>query len=564
MGKTAAVYYEADAYNTDGTRLLGRQAAGEGFLKGLVRYGQAESLFCFTRTEKEFSAFCNRIGPWSSAPRKVTWLPTHRPEGLSVAGTLYRPDPDIADLAWRRRFHDQRAYSICGVTHTIASKAMQRTMGELLLAPVQPWDAVICASQSVRHAYEKLFDHWGDYLSQRMGGAPFAPPQLPIIPLGVDCASFPQEAEALEGRRQIRQQLGIGEDDIVILFVGRLIFYAKAHPVPLYLALERAARATRKRIHFIQAGWFENEKERAAFLEAPKRFAPGVNTIFLDGRQPDVRKYIWSAGDIFVSLSDNIQETFGLTPIEAMASGLPVVVADWDGYQESIRDGEDGFKIPTCMPPSGSGLDLAEKYLADQLNYSMYIAHPSLATMVDVEACAKAFITLIEQPDLRQRMGENGCRRAREVYDWRKIISAYEQLWAELAEIRAQATEIAPRQAGRPPHPLCMDPFELFSHYTPRHLSGESLLETGDSLTPELLEAIRTDWMSGFGADMRLSKESMDTLLALLEPNTPQTADTLFRQMTERGAAIPSQAHFIRTLGYLLKFNLLRLTDTPV
>ncbi len=42
---------------------------------------------------------------------------------------------------------------------------------------------------------------------------------------------------------------------------------------------------------------------------------------------------IWQAADIFTSLSDNIQETFGLTPIEAMAAGLPSVVTDWDGYQ---------------------------------------------------------------------------------------------------------------------------------------------------------------------------------------------------------------------------------------
>ena len=34
-------------------------------------------------------------------------------------------------------------------------------------------------------------------------------------------------------------------------------------------------------------------------------------------------------------------------PVEAMASGLPVIVSDWDGYKETVRDGVDGFRIPT-------------------------------------------------------------------------------------------------------------------------------------------------------------------------------------------------------------------------
>ena len=46
-----------------------------------------------------------------------------------------------------------------------------------------------------------------------------------------------------------------------------------------------------------------------------------------------------------MSLSDNIQETFGLTPLEAMASGIPVIVSDWDGYRSTVRDNKDGFRI---------------------------------------------------------------------------------------------------------------------------------------------------------------------------------------------------------------------------
>ena len=280
MNTTAAIYFEEDAYGTGGKRLLGRQAAGEGFLRGFVRFGRVESLFCCARTRKVFDAFCQQVTPWTSKPRKITWLPAHDLPGLAKAGTLYRPDPNIGELAWQRRFHGQRDYSLCGVTHTIASKQMQQMIGELLLAPVQPWDAVICTSKSVRQAYEKIIEDWGGYLENRIGKRPVNPVQLPIIPLGIDCDSFPQDEKAEQLRVAFRSKLAIAPEDIVVLYMGRLIFYGKAHPVPMYQALERVAQHTGKRIHLIQAGWFENKQEEEAFLSAGKILSPGSTVFF--------------------------------------------------------------------------------------------------------------------------------------------------------------------------------------------------------------------------------------------------------------------------------------------
>ena len=558
MSTTAAVYFEEDAYGTAGKRLLGRQAAGEGFLRGLVRFGKAETLFCCARTRKIFDAFCRQVTPWTSAPRKIAWLPTHDLPGIARAGTLYRPDPNIGELAWQRRFHDQRGYSLCGVTHTIASKQMQQMIGDLLLSPVQPWDAVICTSQAVKQAYEKILDDWAEYLGQRIGKRPVNPVQLPVIPLGVDCASFPQGEQAGQLRSAFRKRMGIAPEDIVVFFMGRLIFYGKAHPVPMYLALERAARQTGKRIHLLQAGWFENKQEEEAFLKSPANFCPSVHCLFLDGRRSEVRYGIWPAADIFVSLSDNIQETFGLTPIEAMANGLPVVIADWNGYQESMQDGVEGFKIPVTMPAPGAGRDLAADYLANHLNYSAYIAHPCMATAVDIDTCVNAFVTLIEQPDVRRKMGEAGRQRARTVYDWRNIIPAYEQLWENLAELRQGMDEVAPSPARRALHPLCQDPFAMFSHYTPLHLHERTQLLLSPNCTPGLRQALASDWMTQYGSNMRLPVDDIEELLALLSPSEPVLVRALIDQLTQRKDTALSSAHFFRTLGYLLKFDLVR------
>lgn len=554
MSTTAAVFYKKDGYDTSSKRLLGRQAAGEGFLKGLVEFGTAESLYCYATSRTEFVEFCERIQPWMKQPRKVQWLPSSDPKSLALPGAIYNPDPNISKLVWQRRFADQRAYSVCGVTHTIASTGVMQSIGDLLIAPVQPWDALICTSMAVKTAVKRLLDTWADYLAQRTGGKLNIELKLPIIPLGVDCNAFLQDSAKRNARSSIRQKLGIAQDDIVVLFVGRLCFYAKAHPVPMYLALEQAALASNAKVHLIQAGWFEDQREELSFKDSAKVFCPSVNTIFVDGRKPEIRSGIWSVADIFISLVDNIQETFGLTPIEAMAAGLPVIVSDWDGYQESVRHEIDGFKIPTLMPPPSSGIDLAFDYLGESLNYSTYIAHTSMAASVDVDACAKALTKLMTDGELRQRMGENGRQRVRKTYDWKVAIAAYESLWQELAEIRATASMSAPLTPGTPPYPLCDDPFRLFAHYPTTTLTSNSVLGLGPMSALERLSELRTTWISNFGADRRTIVATIDAVLAAIEKDGPQSIEAILKRHADK-----NPTELLRTLTYLLKFNILQL-----
>ena len=96
-----------------------------------------------------------------------------------------------------------------------------------------------------------------------------------------------------------------------------------------------------------------------------------MKVITLDGRQASARQTAWAGADVFCSLSDNIQETFGIVPIEAMAAGLPVVVSDWDGYKDTVRHGVDGFRIPTCMPQAGLATDLALRHALEVDTYDM-------------------------------------------------------------------------------------------------------------------------------------------------------------------------------------------------
>jgi alpha-maltose-1-phosphate synthase len=559
MGTTAAILYKRDGYDTQRQRLLGRQAAGAGFLKGLVQYGTADSLFCYASTQPEFADFCQLIAEWySPQPRRVQWIPEHQPTAIAQAGTLYRPDSILAPLAWQRRFNNQRAYSLCGVTHTIASKAVMQGIGDLLLGPLQPWDALICTSEAVKHAVIQILDDWADYLGDRTGTKLIPQLQLPVIPLGVDCQTFPVGEVAAEMRQQLRQELCIAADEIVVLFVGRLVFYAKAHPVPMYQALEQAAQATETKLHLIQAGWFESPEEAQHFQAAAKTFCPSVNTIFLDGRKLEVRDRVWSAADIFISLADNIQETFGLTPIEAMAAGLPVIVSDWNGYHETVRDGQDGFRIPTTIPPIGTGLELAAQLCTDSVNYSTYVGQTAIATSVDITACAQALIALINSLDLRQQYGANGRQRAQRVYDWSVIIAGYESLWHNLATLRNTEQMMVPLRAGMPPYPLCDDPFRSFAHYATITLTSDTSLMLRPGLRSDDFSNLQANKMSHFGASKRLSEQAIQSLLQFVSKPEGQTVAAILAFFRNQSATA-----VMMTLGYLLKFQILQIKSLP-
>ena len=107
----------------------------------------------------------------------------------------------------------------------------------------------------------------------------------------------------------------------------------------------------------------------------------------VDGRRPEVRFSIWSVADLFLSLSDNVQETFGLTPVEAMAAGLPVVVSDWNGYRSNIRDGVDGFLVRTLGGPIATGQGMINRHLFAGLAYQACVMRVGATNSAGVQGC---------------------------------------------------------------------------------------------------------------------------------------------------------------------------------
>jgi glycosyltransferase involved in cell wall biosynthesis len=273
------------------------------------------------------------------------------------------------------------------------------------------------------------------YLGWRLKGASLpVRPQLPVIPLGVHVRDFDATSKQ---RVAARAGLKVAADEVVFLFLGRLSYHAKAHPFPMYEALEGAAKACGKKLTLLQCGWFANDTIEAAFKQGAARFAPSVRHVFLDGRMPENRKAAWAACDVFMTLADNIQETFGLTPLEAMAAGKPVIASDWDGYRETVTHGKTGFLIPSFMPQAPHGARYAAAHVSGAVDYDKYIGFASKHVSVDLRHLRQAILSLAESPELCRVMGEAGRKNDERQFDWAHVFRAYEDFWAELAAIRA-------------------------------------------------------------------------------------------------------------------------------
>jgi glycosyltransferase involved in cell wall biosynthesis len=547
---SAVIRAEPDGYDIGKDRLMGRQAAGYGFLRAAVAARGEQPVSGLTaspRSAESFKALVQSI----DASAAFRWIRPDQLAEVAAVGTLYVPAPSLGTEARARQRCGVASFSLCGVTHTTASLRAMDDMLSLLRDPVMPWDALVCTSNAVVATVRRVLDAEADYLRWRFGAAArLERPQLPVIPLGVHCDDF---AFGDAQRRQARHRLGLSDAEVVGLFLGRLVFHAKAHPYPMLQAFEAATARTGKRLVLIFCGWFPNTAIEQAFRTGARAFAPAVRTIFLDGRRPQDRTSAWHAADLFVSLSDNIQETFGLTPIEAMASGLPVVASDWDGYRETVRHGIDGMLIPTHAPAAGSGDALALAHETGMLSYDQYCWAAASSTAVDVAQASDAVAALAADPALRRRMGEAGRQRARASYDWSAVFRQYQALWLELQQRRraassdhqlAQRIALAPRASAS-----ALDPFDSFAHYPSAAIGLASQL----GLTPGASASTLARALDHpFFGTLPLSRAAVEAMFASL-----QTADRTLGELADSLGLHPAVA--TRGAGLLLKLGLVRL-----
>ncbi|MEQ8398996.1 glycosyltransferase family 4 protein [Thalassobaculum sp.] len=475
MASRLSVYWPGPGLGV-GDNVFGMSVANFGLLRAVARHGGFEQIDVLSNGEMTDDALVEGLLEGDHADTRLragSILDVSRP---AASGTLLRGTPDLGDLAWlRHQLVGDRSYSLVGLVHSLAPPAVRQNMGAASVAPIQPWDAMICTSPSVQQALGCMFDEWDEYLAERFGGRKPPRPQLPLVPLGVDQAAIQALADRPGVRAELRDELGLAADDILVLWVGRLSFFEKAFPQPMFRAVEEAGRAVGRRVHFALAGWFPTGADgRAQYEQAARAHAPSTPIHFIDGNDRQRLGALWAAADVFLSLVDNIQETFGITPIEAMSAGLPVVVSDWDGYRYTVRDGEQGFLIPTLLGPPGQlGRSMIARHTLRIDSYQAYAGSVAQHTAVHVGRAAGALAALIRSPELRRRMGEAGRARVKEAFDWPVIAGQVNELIDDLSAIRARAGDPSGR---RRINPLKGDPFQDFVGFATEQMSEETRL----------------------------------------------------------------------------------------
>lgn len=544
----AAIYFHTDGYDTSGKRLLGRHSAGESFLRGFLRHADVDQFRLWNvagRPTADLDALIARIEP---PKRPVQWIAQRHRNALVDPGVVYIPSPELPAEAWLRHMAPAR-YALCGVTHTTATERVMRIIGDLLVAPVSGYDTLICTSTAVRAAVDGQLSMMREYLGEEYGPRRREEPQRATIPLGVNVDDFgTSEAH----RKAWRARLDIPEDAIVALYVGRFNVKAKMNPALMAMALERAAVRTGRPICWVNSGWAETDAAGAVYHAETAKLCPSVSYRQVDGRQADVRFTIWSVADFFISFSDNIQETFGLTPVEAMAAGLPSVVSDWDGYKDTVRHGVDGFRVPTLAPRAGMGGDIGYLYANKWVAYDNYIAGAAQFTAVDLGAAEAAIVALVNDPDLRRRQGEQARIRARETFDWSAIIPQYQALWGEQAARLAATAEPPSTRIN----PFAPDPFTLFAAYPSRHIARQDIV----ALRPGMTDAAAGIRLGGALANYSRvnppSPEEVSRIIGHLTAHGP-TPVAVLRDLFE-----PTRRAFIeRALIWLARHDVVEIAE---
>lgn len=244
--------------------------------------------------------------------------------------------------------------------------------------------------------------------------------KIRIVPCGFDKAEL-WPLEKTEARRHLR--LDVNEP--LVLHVGRM--------VPRK-GVDNAVRGFARLVHehgvaarLVIVGGDSDEPDpvrtpeigRLQQIAAEEKVANRVHFVGRKGRQE--LKFYYSAADVFVTTP--WYEPFGITPIEAMACGTPVIGADVGGIKYSVRDGQTGYLVP-----------------------------PN-----DADALGERLAYLFHRPQLLRRFSQQALERVNRLFTWRRVSAQIADVYEEVldtglvtaaSETGLTATAVARAAAG--------------------------------------------------------------------------------------------------------------------
>ncbi|WP_284152459.1 glycosyltransferase family 4 protein [Desulfofustis limnaeus] len=226
-------------------------------------------------------------------------------------------------------------------------------------------------------------------IEQEMRVIAVDPSRIVSIPNGVDCSRF-AEMEA-QHRLHTRYDMGFTPSDVLLLFVGRLV-----QRKGLDLVLQCWPRLSlRENLHLLIVGSGENQDDSIEQQARDLINRNSLRNIHFLGEVTNPEDYM-PVTDIF--LFPSRLEGFPNVLLEAMASGLPTVASAIGGTVDLIIDGQNGL----------------------------------LFDRDDSEQMLGKIEMLIEDADLRKRLGKNGRTSVRQNYAFETIAQQYLELYKRL------------------------------------------------------------------------------------------------------------------------------------
>lgn len=532
-------------FESSGTLRLGRLVANATFLEALLRYGAFDRYEFFCPSESERARFADFVRGLDDGQallgrcllRHQLELPERMREApwdvMHFGGwSRYLPA-----LSWLRARLSPRNFPLTGTIHSLDAPGMAGSIERLLGSAVGGSDAVLCTSRDGREAFRRQLDLVAGRKGLAWNG------RLELVPLGVEDRCFhPPE------RNQARVRLGIPANARVVLWIGRLSATSKADLHPLLYQWRTLAAQDPSRLLVLAGGGAEGDVRSLAQtasdlgLTGSVRILPDID----DGTKLD----LLGASDVFVSPVDNHQETFGISVVEAMAAGLPVIASDWDGYKDLVEHGVTGFRIPTgWVPPPSDALLLRE------------ILEPKLAQLVSAQGVAvdpgalrEALGSLLSDLDRAREMGRAGRERARRLFAWPAVISRCTEVWTRLSGL---AKEIPIPKSGQT-DPEIMNPHEVFAHYGTRAPEGMQGIVRLSPLGQEILNG-RVPMPPTFTDLLALSDGKLLTALVLgLRAGARTAADHQAECASQTGRE-PTEAAWL--LSWLVKYGVVETEE---
>jgi D-inositol-3-phosphate glycosyltransferase len=221
------------------------------------------------------------------------------------------------------------------------------------------------------------------------------PDKVVVIPSAVDTELFRPVP-----RDEARRRVGLDPDDPVVVYVGRML--PRKDVRSLVRAVGLLAQRTQLPVRLLLVGGESPDPDPVATPEIGElqRLAAQLgiaDRVRLAGRrQPAVLRYYYGAGDVAVTVP--WYEPYGLTPLEAMACGRPVIGSAVGGITFTVRDDVTGYLVPPRDP----------------------------------EALAARLRQLLTRPALRARMGRAGRVRVEREFTWRTVAERTSALYRTL------------------------------------------------------------------------------------------------------------------------------------